>query len=55
MKYSSTESPSRKDERIGSSMIRPEGSAISPRMPAICRTCVMLPFAPLDTIRCIEP
>ena len=55
MKYSSTDSPSRNDERIGSSIIRPEGSDIRPRMPAICRTCAMLPLAPLETIRLIEP
>ena len=55
MKYSSTERPSRNEERIGSSMIRPAGSAISPRIPAIWRICVMLPLAPLETIRCIEP
>ena len=34
MKYSSTVMPSRKFERIGRSMIRPDGSAIRPRMPA---------------------
>ena len=27
-------------------MIRPDGSVISPRMPAIWRIWVMLPFAP---------
>ena len=45
-KYSSTVSPSRNDERIGSSMMRPDGSAIRPRMPAICEICWMLPLAP---------
>ena len=51
MKYSSTDSPSRNEERMGRSMMRPEGSVISPRMPAICRICVMFPLAPeLDII-----
>ena len=45
-KYSSTVSPSRKLDRIGSSMIRPEGSAIRPRIPAIWEICWMLPLAP---------
>ena len=31
---------------MGSSMIRPEGSAIRPRMPDICEICWMLPLAP---------
>ena len=34
MKYSSAVSPSRKLDRIGRSMIRPDGSAINPRIPA---------------------
>ena len=55
MKYSSTDSPSRKEERIGSSMMRPEGSDISPRMPAIWRTWAMFPLAPLETMMCTEP
>ena len=51
MKYSSTVSPSLKEERIGSSMIRPDGSDMSPRKPAIWRICAMFPFAPeLDII-----
>ena len=46
MKYSSTVSPSRKEARMGSAMIWPWGSAMRPRMPAICRIWVMLPFVP---------
>ena len=48
MKYSSTVSPSRKLERMGSSMIRPDGSAIRPRIPAIWRICWKEPFAAPD-------
>ena len=46
MKYSSTDSPSRNEERIGRSMMRPVGSLIRPRMPPIWRIWVMFPFAP---------
>ena len=34
MKYSRAVKPSRKFDRIGSGMMRPEGSAIKPRIPA---------------------
>src|SRR5437773_1398768 len=46
MKYSSTLIPSRRLLRIGRSMIRPDGSAIRPRMPASWCTCVTFPRAP---------
>ena len=46
MKYSSTLIPSRRLERIGRSMIRPDGSAIRPRMPASWWTWVTFPRAP---------
>ena len=55
MKYSKTVRPSRKLERIGSSMIRPEGATINPRIAAICATCTMLPLAPELVIMCSEP
>ncbi len=55
MKYSSTVRPSRKLERIGRSMMRPEGSVISPRMPDICVIWLMLPFAPDVAIMYTEP
>ena len=47
--------PSRKFERIGSSMMRPEGSDIRPRIPAIWRIWVMLPLAPDVAMRKTEP
>jgi hypothetical protein len=50
MKYSSTERPSRKFDLIGRGMISPFGLATRPRMPAICRTCIMFPRAPEWTI-----
>ncbi len=50
MKYSNTDNPSRKFERIGRSMISPDGLAISPRMPASCRICWREPRALLSTI-----
>ena len=46
MKYSNTVRPSRKFALMGSSMIRPDGSVISPRIPASWRICWMLPRAP---------
>ena len=46
MKYSRTVRPSRKFALIGRGMISPFGLATSPRMPAICRICIMLPRAP---------
>ena len=46
MKYSSTLIPSRRLLRIGRSMIRPDGSAMRPRMPASWWTWVTLPRAP---------
>ena len=42
-------------ERIGISMIRPLGSDIRPRMPAICLIWAMLPFAPESAIEKIPP
>ena len=39
MKYSSTSRPSRKLDLIGSSMVRPDVSAMSPRIPANCLIC----------------
>ena len=50
MKYSSTDRPSRKFALIGRGMISPFGLATRPRMPAICRTCIMFPRAPEFTI-----
>ena len=50
-KYSSTERPSRKLALMGVSMMRPEGLAIRPRIPANCRTWSMLPRAPECVIR----
>ena len=47
--------PSRRFERIGRSMIRPDGSAISPRMPASWCTWVTEPRAPEFVISMIEP
>ena len=47
--YSSTQRPSRNEERIGSSMIRPEGSAIRPRMPAIWEICCSYPWPQTGT------
>ena len=46
MKYSSTDSPSRKFDLIGRGMISPFGLATRPRMPASCRICMMFPRAP---------
>ena len=55
MKYSSTLIPSRRLLRIGRSMIRPDGSAISPRIPASWWTWVTLPRAPEWVIIQTEP
>ena len=55
MKYSSTLIPSRRFERIGRSMIRPDGSAIRPRMPASWWIWVTEPRAPELVISMIEP
>ena len=49
-KYSSTDRPSRKFALIGRGMDSPFGLATRPRMPASCRTWVMLPAAPDFTI-----
>ena len=54
MKYWSTESPSRKFEVIGVSMISPDGFAIRPRMPASCRICCAEPRAPESAIMKME-
>jgi hypothetical protein len=54
-KYSSTDSPSRNEERIGSSMMPPDGSAIRPRIPDIWVICWMFPFAPDWAIIVIGP
>ena len=50
MKYWSTVRPSRKFAVIGVSMISPDGLAMSPRMPASCRICCVLPRAPESAI-----
>src|SRR5437763_237358 len=50
MKNSSTDRPSRKLALIGRGMISPLGLATRPRMPAICRICIMFPRAPEPTI-----
>ncbi len=50
MKYSTTDRPSRKLDLIGRAMISPFGLATRPRIPAICRICIMLPRAPEWTI-----
>src|SRR3989304_198168 len=55
MKYSSTVRPSRKEERIGRSMMRPAGATIRPRIPAICAIWLMLPLAPLIALRYTPP
>ncbi len=46
IKYSNTSSPSRKLDLIGSSIVRPVVSAISPRIPASCLICWLEPRAP---------
>ena len=50
MKYSPTDSPSRKFDRIGVSMISPDGLAMRPRMPASCIICLSDPRAPESAI-----
>ena len=50
MKYSTTVRPSRKLDVIGLGMVSPFGLETSPRMPAICLTCIWLPRAPELTI-----
>ena len=50
MKYSTTVRPSRKLDVIGRGIVSPLGLETSPRMPAICRTCIGLPRAPELTI-----
>ena len=50
MKYSNTSSPSRKFDLIGSSIVRPDVSAISPRIPASCLICLSDPRAPESAI-----
>ena len=50
MKYSSTSSPSRKFDLIGSSIVRPDVSAINPRIPASCLICLSEPRAPESAI-----
>ncbi len=50
MKYSTTDRPSRKLDLIGRGIVSPLGLETSPRMPAICRTCIGLPRAPELTI-----
>ena len=50
MKYSSTSRPSRKFDLIGSSIVRPDVSAISPRIPASCLICWLEPRAPESAI-----
>ncbi len=50
MKYSSTESPSRKDAVIGRSMMSPDGLAMRPRMPASWRIWSLEPRALESTI-----
>ncbi len=50
IKYSNTSSPSRKLDLIGSSIVRPVVSAISPRIPASCLICWLEPRAPESAI-----
>ena len=50
MKYSRTSSPSLKFDLIGSSMVCPVVSAISPRIPASCFICLSEPLAPESAI-----
>ena len=50
MKYSSTDRPSRKLDLMGISMVRPEVSAIRPRMPANWRIWAEEPRAPESAI-----
>ncbi len=50
MKYSNTSRPSRKLDLIGSSIVLPVVSAISPRIPASCLICWLEPRAPESAI-----
>ena len=50
IKYSRTSRPSRKLDLIGSSIVRPVVSAISPRIPASCLICWLEPRAPESAI-----
>ena len=50
IKYSSTSNPSRKLDLIGNSIVRPDVSAISPRIPASCLICLSEPRAPESAI-----
>ena len=50
MKNSNTVNPSLNDERTGISMIRPDGDAIRPRIPANCVKFDALPRAPESLI-----
>ena len=55
MKYSSTVMPSRKFERTGTSMMRPVGSAIRPRMPPSWPMLPLFPRAPEAVIIVTAP
>ncbi len=50
MKYSNTSSPSLNEALIGSSMILPDGLAISPLIPANCLIWLLDPLAPESAI-----
>ena len=50
MKYSRTSRPSRKFDLIGSSIVLPDVSAMSPRIPANCLICWLEPRAPESAI-----
>ena len=50
MKYSSTESPSKKLLLIGRSIVSPFGLFMQPRIPASWRICLKEPRAPLWAI-----
>jgi hypothetical protein len=55
MKYSRTVMPSRKLLRTGTSMMRPDGSAMRPRMPPSWLIWPLLPRAPESDIIRTEP
>ena len=55
MKYSSTLSPSRKLDFTGTSIKRPLGSDMRPRIPAIWVIWLMFPFAPELAMRATPP
>ncbi len=46
MKYSSTFRPSLKLDLMGTLIVRPDGSATRPLMPASCPSCPRFPLAP---------